>query len=408
MYKVVAGDTFALIARKQYGTGQDASRLAAANPGVAEPLTPGVLLATPALPGAPQSRPQTAPTVDEDEVAISINGTRFRFWGAARVTRAIDNLDTVEFSAPFEPDLPDFREAFRPFSYQPLDVTVGGEQLFTGTLVAVDPAIEEGGVTLSVSGYSLPGVMADCTAPASAYPIEFNGQTLPDIAAKLAEPFGITVEFQAEAGAPFERVALAPGAKVLPFLADLAKQRNLVISSTEAGALLFWQSSAQGDPVARLQQGSAPVESVEPFFNPQDYYSHVTGIEQVVVGVYGSQFTVKNARLAGITRPVSFKTKDTASGDVKGTVEAAAGRMFGNAVAYSIAVATWRDAAGVLWAPNTLITLLAPGAMVYAEYTFEIRSVAFNVDEDTRTAVLDVVLPGSFSGSLPETLPWEA
>ena len=106
-------------------------------------------------------------------------------------------------------------------------------------------------------------------------------------------------------------------------------------------------------------------------------------------------------------RPTSFKTRDTATGDVRATVEAAAGRMFGNAIAYSVEVATWRDPQGELWAPNTNIDLRAPGVMVYEFYTFELRSVAFNVTDRKRTATLELVLPGSFGGDLPEGLPWD-
>jgi prophage tail gpP-like protein len=406
-YSVVAGDTFALIARKEYGDENAAYRIKIANPGVAEPLTAGTTLTVPSLPGAPTDVPQTAPSESIDEVAIEINGRRFRFWGEVRITRATDNLDTVEFSAPFEPDRADFREAFRPFSYVPLTVTVGGVPLFTGTMVGVDPAVTPDSNTVSVSGYATPGVLADCTAPASAYPIEFNDVALPDIAAALAAPFGVKVVFEADAGAPFERVALAPGTSVLSFLNELTKQRNLVMSSTTDGALRFWQSAAPSIPVANLAVGESPLISASPFFNPQDYYSHITGLEQVAVGYYGSQFTVQNARLAGVLRPTSFKTTDTAAGDVKTTVDAKIGRMFGNAVSYSLAVAGWRDPQGDLWAPNTLVTLLAPRVMVYAPYTFEIRSVQFSATGNERTATLDVVLPGAFSGRIPGAMPWD-
>lgn len=414
-YSVVGGDTFELIARKQFGTEQGAGAIASANPGVLQPLLPGTTLNIPKFrlfdlldtpPTILQDAPQVTPAEDEDEVAITIGGTRFRFWSAVKITRAIDNLDTVEFAAPFEPDLPNFREAFRPFSYQDLGVSVGGQQLFTGTLVGVDPDVGTDATLVDVSGYSLPGVLADCTAPASAYPIEFNDLALPEIARKLLEPFGLSTEFF-DVGAPFDRVALAPGSAILPFLAGLAKQRNLVISSTTAGDLRFWRSAPTGPPVARLQQSLAPVNKVTPFFAPQEYFSHITGLEQIVIGEYGSQFTVQNPRLQGVLRPTSFKTRDTATGDVKATVEAAAGRMFGNAVAYSVEVATWRDPQGQLWEPNTNVDLLAPGAMVYSFYTFEVRSVTFNATDKSRTATLDLVIPGSFGGELPGSLPWD-
>ncbi len=406
-YSVITGDTFESISRKKYGTEKEADRIARANPGVAEPLTAGTTLTVPVLPEAPQNLQQAADSSTDDEVAILIDGKRFRFWDKVRITRAIDAMDTVEFGAPFDSEAPGFKETFRPFSFKTVVITVGGTPLFTGTMVAVSPVLENAQKVISVSGYSLPGVLNDCTSPASSFPLEFDSQGLREIATAMAAPFGISVDFQADQGAVFERVASEPGKKVLAFLTELAKQRNLIISSSSRGKLVFLQSSEGGQPVARLQQGVAPVLSVTPFFSPQEYYSHITGIEPVVVGLAGSQFTVKNPRLLGVTRPLTFNAPDTLDADVKSAVEAKAGRMFGNMASYSVRVATWRDPSGKLWEPNTAIKLLAPDAMVYNEYEFIIRSIEFNRDRATETATLNLVIPGSFSGKVPEALPWD-
>lgn len=407
-YDVIAGDTFESIARKRYGTEKEADSIARANPGIAEPLTAGTVLTVPTLPRAPQNLPIQAPADNNDEVAILIDGRRFRFWDKVRVIRSIDAMDTVEFGAPFDADIPGFKESFRPFSFKPVAITVGGEPLFTGTMVGVSPVVENIQRVISVSGYSLPGVLNDCTPPASAYPLEFNNQGLRDIASAIVAPFGLTVNFEGEQGAIFERVACEPGNKALAFLTDLAKKRNLIISNSERGAVVFWQSVEAGRPVARLQQGNAPVLSVTPFFTPQEYYSHITGLEPVIVGSEGSQFTVKNPLLTGVTRPITFKAPDTLDADVKAVVEAKAGRMFGNMASYAVRVATWRNPNGELWAPNTTVKLLAPEAMIYNEYEFVIRSIEFNRERAVESATLNLVIPGSFSGKIPEALPWDA
>ncbi len=407
-YSVITGDTFESISRKKYGTEKEADLIARANPGVAQPLTAGTTLIVPVLPDAPRNVQQQAAADTEDEVAILVDGKRFRFWDKVRITRSIDTMDTVEFGAPFDSEAPGFRETFRPFSFKTVVITVGGTPLFTGTMVAVNPVVENAQKVISVSGYSLPGVLNDCTSPASSFPLEYDNQGLREIATALAAPFGISVDFQADQGAVFERVASEPGKKVLAFLTELAKQRNLIISSSSRGKLVFLQSAESGQPVARLQQGSAPVLSVTPFFSPQEYYSHITGIEPVVVGLAGSQFTVKNPRLLGVTRPLTFNAPDTLDADVKAAVEAKAGRMFGSMASYSVRVATWRDPNGKLWEPNTLVKLLAPDAMIYDEYEFIIRSIEFSRDRATETATLNLVIPGSFSGKIPGTLPWDA
>lgn len=405
-YKTTTGDTLAIVARKVYGSETYASLVASANPGAAEPLTPGTVLTTPPSADAPDGAAQTAPSASPNEVALLVGGKRFRFWTEISVTRSLDAMDTIEFSAPFDADAPGFREAFRPFSYKPVQVTVGGELLFKGTMVSVVPSVTPERKTLSVGGYSRPGVLNDCTPPSSAYPLEFNNVALPEIAATLCYPFGIAVQFETDGGTAFERVAINPGSTILPFIASLARQRAHVVSSTPTGRLLF-QTSADGAPVAVLAQGASPVLSVTPFFQPQQYFSHVTGLEPVVMGLKGSSFTVKNPHLEGSFRPFTFSPPDVEGGDIEAAVTAKAGRMFGNMAAYSVELNTWRAPDGELWAPNTTVVLEAPDAMIYSAYTFVIRSVQFSKDSTSETATLELVLPGSFSGEIPETLPWD-
>ena len=81
--------------------------------------------------------------------------------------------------------------------------------------------------------------------------------------------------------------------------------------------------------------------------------------------------------------------------------------MFGAMASYSVALSTWRDPAGNLWAPNTTLKLQAPGAMIYNSYEFIVRSVEFSKDSTSETARLNLVLPGAFSGQIPEALPWD-
>ena len=405
-HNTIANDTFETVAKKAYGDGSKASIIASANPGAIEPLAAGTSLVIPALQNAPKNLTQRAISTNPDEVSILVDGKRFRFWTDVQITRSIDQMDTVEFLAPFNEKDAAFRETFRPFSYKPCEVAVGADLLFTGTLVGVSPRVGKK-KTVQASCYSLPGVLSDCTPPASAFPLEFDGLGLRDIADALISPFGIDVIFDEDQGAVFERAACKAGQRILSFLAGLAKQRNLVISSNEAGAIVFLRSTSGGQPVAILEQGQSPLMKVIPTFSPQEYYSHVTGIEPVLIGFGGSQYTIQNPRLAGTLRPMTFSVPDAIGADVKAAVAAKAGRMFGNAAAYSVEVSAWRDPQGKLWTPNATLKLLAPNAMVYNAYEFIIRSVQFNRSAAATTATLDLVLLGAFSGEIPEVLPWD-
>lgn len=400
-YITARGDTFDLIARKQYGDESHAERIRKANPGVIEPLSEGLVLAIPLDPNAPVDKSTQPPASDPDEVALKVGGDAFRYWEAVRIKRSLDSIDTVSFSAPFV-------DGIRPFSYLDIEVSIGSEAIFAGTLVSVVPSVEAEARRLAVDAYATCGVLNDCTMPASSYPLEFRDQTLAEIAPTLADAFGVGVSFAGLniAGAPFPQVAIQPGEKVLEFLQKLAKQRNLIIGSSPDGGVEFRQPAALGLPTAALVQGQAPLQSVAPRFNNQEFYSHVTGLEVAAVGKAGAQATTKNSTLSGIVRPFAFELKDTENADSQAAVDAKAARMFAGAVSYSVTVATWRDSIGQLWEPGKFLTLEAPDAFVPNAFSFMIRGVIFERSAEGTFATLELVLPGVFGGDLPRVFPW--
>ena len=405
-YKIVEGDTYDIISRKKYGSEIHANSLRRTNPGVSEPLTPGVEINVPDLPAAPRSKTQSIDSDNINETAIKINNKRFRFWDSVEIVRSMDSFSMVGLGVPFEPDAPDFKENFRPFSYNNVDVMVGGSHLFSGIMMNVNPVLGPKSNKISVSAYPLAGVLNDCTAPASAFPLEWNGLGLKEIALSLASLFGLGIDFNVDQGAIFDQVALKPTQKVLSFLIELAKKRNLIITNTSRGQLLFWRSVNVGSPVAVLESES-PLFAVTPQFNPQNYFSDITGIEPVTSFGGGSQVTVRNPLLKGVIRPMTFTVQDTENADMQAAVNSKIGRMFGDMASYNVELNTWRDSAGDLWEPNTTILLTAPRAMIYNQYEFLIRTVTLKRDKKTETANLNLVMPGAFSGEIPESLPWD-
>jgi len=413
-YSVKIGDTFDLISRKVYGTGAESGRIMRANPGVTEPLTPGTIIVTPDvglfgfLDPAP---PQSAPTSSPNELALRIDGTRFRFWDSISITDSIDAFSVFSFSAPFEFNNTEVRDKIRPFAFQDASVTLGGADLFRGIIIDVIPKVTPDRASLDVSGYALPGILNDCTPPSTLYPVEYDGFGIWEISNVVGEPFGVSVSMQADPGDPFETIGIEPTQKVLDFLSKMASQRNLIITNNAAGQLVYWQSIQPGNPVARFFDGATPpLVSITPNFQPQQYFSHITGIAPVDMGDAGLQFTVQNDRLRKRLRPHVFKANDTESAALSETVSTKAGRMFANAVSYTVEMSSWRNEqdSNNLWRPNTTLTLFAPQAMIYDEYEFLIRDVTRRRDGNEERAILNLVLPGVFSGQIPERMPWDS
>lgn len=409
------GDTFESVARRAYGDEAQVFRLHSANPGVYFPseftsgeIPAGTSLVVPDLPDDVRNQILSTQSDGPDEISVLLDSKRFRFWQTMEITRSVDSMDTIQLSAPFEADAEGFKSAFRPLSFRPITVTLGGAPLFTGTAVGIRPSVTPAGKTMEMSGYSTPGVLNDCNVPASAAPLEFNNQKLTEIAGTIAGYFGITVDFRADPGAVFDRVSANASKKALSFLTELATQRNLIISSTSSGDLLIWQAATAETPVASLKQGEQPLSAIIPTFKPQSYYSHLTGIQPTELSfLAGPQTTEVNPRLSGVLRPLTFMTPDTPGADAAAAVKSKLGRMFGEAVTYTIEVPTWRAPNGALWAPNQTIEIEAPDAMVYGPFKFLVRSVRFRVTPKARTATLNLILPGALRGEAPDSFPWD-
>lgn len=342
-----------------------------------------------------------------EDVSILISGEEWTAWTSMQLRRSVDKFAEASFEAPFDPERKRFRDTFRPFAYRPMNVLVDSATFFTGTMIGIDPKRDQSSNVVSASGYSLPTVLQDCNAPESAYPLELNELKLGEIARTLLDPFRLTVELQGSDGAPFRRVALDPDKTVFSLLADLAKQRGLIIGDNGSGAVVFKQSAKAGVPVARFVEGEPPLTSVTPRFAPQAYFSEITGIAKARAGREGSQYTVINGRLGDRLRPHTFKVDDTDDADLPAAVFAKMGRMFGNMLEVEIGVPTWRDPQGQLFEPDTTVTLLAPGSMIYEETDFLVRDVTYAQDTQETNATLTLALPGAFSGEIPDKLPWE-
>jgi prophage tail gpP-like protein len=342
-----------------------------------------------------------------ESVSVLIDGERVEHWSEIEIVDSLDEFSTVKLVAPFEAESSELRELFRPFTFKPLKVFVGEDVQFTGTLVGVDPRITPEERSVEVTAIALPGVLVDCNSPATAVPLEFKKVDLRTIALALLAPFDLTVEFPHDPGPVFEKVKVEIDQKLMAFLVELAKQRNQVISNTAEGAFLCWRSVEEGNPVARLQQGIPPVRAVSASFNPQEYFSEMTGFASAKRGRKGSKHTELNPWLREVLRPSSFKLNDTEKGDAPEETRSRMARMFGNMAAYTVEdLPTWRDSQGDLWRRNTTVTLLSPDTMVYRETELLVRQVTLKQTAERYSATLGLVLPGAFSAKLPTQLPW--
>ena len=322
------------------------------------------------------------------------DGRRFGEWSEIELSIGIDSYRCASLSGPFDPARKDMRAAFEPLSFPPVTIEIGDELFLTGKVQDVSPSVDATQSSVGVTAYSTAYWLTEIVAPPD-LPREYSNIDLKLVAQHLAGgTIGVAVELDGKPGAKFARVKCDPDQDLHSFLAELALQRGFVVTDTASGDLAFRSEGATGAPVARL--------SGQP---------HITGRACKRSGQqHGSKYTSLNNLYRGIfPRHHCASTGDTGSADVPRATKAMVGRMVASSATYTVEeLPTWRDPSGKLWAPNTTIMITAPGAMIYSETELLIRAIKFKQSAELETATLELVLPGSFGGTLPKKLPWDS
>lgn len=343
--------------------------------------------------------------MSDNIIKLVVESNEFKFWSSFGINRNIDTLDTFSFSAPFGENA-GIKDIIKPLQFKPGQLFIDDELLSTIVLVNPVPTIGDSN-SITVDGYSKPGVMNDCSVKHSEYPIEFTGQVLQQIANRLCSFYGIDAVFYGTSGVPFEKVKLEAGQSPFNFLIKLAKDRGFIISNTPEGKLLFWKLDKNA-VTTTLKEGHTPLLSVTPNINPQGYYSEITGLSPGKLGIdiEYEEVTVNNTNLS-ITRPFVYKLSQQLSGaDLQDAVKHKIGLMIANAIKYSISVQGLRDEHGQVYKPNTYINLTAPKAYINNETKFTIKSLNLAKSESEITT-MELVLPESYTGEIPSRLPWD-
>lgn len=336
------------------------------------------------------------------------DGRRFGEWSEVELQLGIDSYTACSLSGPWDPERTDMRAAFEPLAFPTVTVTVNDELMLTGRVKDVAPSVDASQASVGITVYSTAHELTEVCAPPELLPLEFNGLNLKQIAQRLAgSTFSLAVNLDGPPGAVFTRCRCEPDGELHAFLTELALQRGFVVTDTPSGDLLFRSEAPTGAPVARLQ--GQPLGKVSAQFQPSRWFSHVTGRACKRAGTNGSSFTELNRLFRSFwPRHTAASVGDTGSADVPRAAKAMVGRMVASVATYTVEdLPTWRDPSGKLWRPNTTLTLLAPGAMIYHETELLIRAVKLKQTGDSETATLELVLPGSFGGAFPKRLPWD-
>ena len=424
-YTVSSGDTLGLISIKFYGIPTKYPLIIKANSFLGDRINKGLVNSD----GSPIIYPNDKLTIIEetsdisnplnnskspDKITVSkddiitliVDNKRFQFFTSFELKSSITSFDTFTVSSPYS-DLEKYKETFEPFKYKNASVYYGQDLFFNGILLAPQTEINDNSKILTISMYPKCGVLSDCTFPYSSYPLEFNNLDLKQICENTASLFGISVEFIGNAGAVFEKVSPEPTQNILDFLIGLAKQRGFIITNNKQGDLLVHKIT-YNKPFSYIKEGFIPFLNCNSNFNPQNYYSEITGLNPETEETESNSYTWKNKYLDGIIRPKVIDIKDVDNADLENSVKSYAGRMFGDIGKYALNISTHKNEDNIRFEAGQIINVYAPKSNIYKPYDFLIESCSLTRSAGTgNRSSFSLIIPDSYSGKIPEELPWE-
>jgi len=344
------------------------------------------------------------PAENENEVAIRIDGKIFRGWETSSITRSIDTCaDSFTFVAPYDPDSENAKY-LQPFSYSKADLFIGGELYIPGMAMKHTPGGSESSNIMTVEVRSLPGVTIDCQSTDKS--LNYNKQTLKQIADKILIPFGIRTEFPDGDTDPFIKVNRELTDTVFSFLSKLAAQKGFMITSSVDSKMLFVRAAIDSELVASLYQGEQPLLNVEASYDSTQRFSNIISVSQSA-GKTNNKKEVIDKTIKDY-RPMIFTADETESGNIKDAASWKRSRLLASSSPTTATVAGWRDFNGNLWMENTLVTVYFPKRCIFRETEYLITGVSLTKDANSgNIANLTLALPQAYTLDFPEVLPWE-
>lgn len=286
-----------------------------------------------------------------------------------------------------------------------------GELLLSGQILSEAFAGDSTDRMVAMGGYALPGVLEDCEIPTGSYPLQNDGLSLKQIAEKLIRPFGLKMVVHNSVAAKMNSVFDTSTAKesqtVKSYLTELATQKNIIISHTEKGELLFTSADTSKKPILDFDttKGTIPGTEFSLSFNGQAMHSHITVQKEAdAEGGNEGEYTIRNPYVfpKDVYRPRVISQSSGTDVDTEQAARNALAAELKN-IKLTVSMDRW-EANKKIIKPNNTITVLNPDVYLYNKSTWFIEEVSLTGNEKGETAVLTCVLPEVYNGQYPDYL----
>jgi len=317
---------------------------------------------------------------------LKVGGSYFGGWTALSVGRSIEQV-----AGTFSLDVTDRwagQAAARPIMPgAACELFLDGERVIYGYTDDAEPEFDSLNHALHVAGRDRTGDLVDCSAIHKSG--QWRGARLDTIARDLLAPFGIGLVVETDVGEAFPSFNVQEGETVFECLERGARMRAVLLVSDTSGNLVITRAGAALIPVT-LEEG-VNILAGRGTFSWKDRYSRIVvkGQAHATDDFYSTQAAGPSSAVTDAAidryRPLVVLAEEHGSGNTlanRATWERNVRAGRGNRGA--ITVQGWRRPDGLLWQPNTLVSVKSPS--LYLDAPMLIVGCTWRLDEQgTRT-----------------------
>ncbi|WP_459715970.1 phage baseplate assembly protein [Paraburkholderia sp. 2C] len=298
----------------------------------------------------------------DDDLYLSIGNQIVSGWTDVRVSRGVERCPSD-----FELGLTElYPGQLKTVVVQPGDecqLMIGQDLVLTGYVDRYVPSMDGHSHSIRVAGRGKCQDLVDCAA---LWPNgQISGTSALDVASKLAEQYGITVSCDVAGLPSIPQFNLFLGESSYEIIERISRYSSLLVYDTPDGNLKLAQAS-DVQAASGFEQG-VNVQAAQASYSADQRFSLYKAYTQSVqtfsdFGYVGGLISevpdvgVKRQRVRMIIAEAVQGFPDL----TKRRAEWEMNRRAGRAAVMTLTTDSWRDSAGTLWTPNTLVPILLP------------------------------------------------
>lgn len=336
---------------------------------------------------------------------LKVNGQKIDNFNDVAVSLRYDSVGSVfSFQFQFDPENEVHRSICKPLEYPSCTIEHNGQLLLTGTILSHRFRKASTYQMVQVSGYSKPGVLEDCQVPKSCYPLQFDNLSLKTVAEKIVAKFGVKLIIdpivEADANKKFKNTRGGEGQTCKEYIAELAAQRNIMLSHDTSGNLVLTALKTEQQPVFEFNEDTSGI-SFDLDVNGQRQHSGVMARRGGNKKKAPQYLEIANP-MVSVYRP---STVNQTINDELPTESAARNRLSDDlsAITLNIDVQGWTFDKKLIM-PNSIVTVQSKELYLFKRNKWFVESVELRGDSAGETCQLKCVLPEVYNRKTPKNI----